>query len=65
VAAVADARARVAGRVGIHHVHPGAGERGWDAGFVIAGLVLVAAGYWLARLPRPEPAGAALPAPAR
>jgi uncharacterized membrane protein len=47
----------------IHHVHPGAGERGWDLGFIAAGLLLAVAGYWIARTPRtaPTPAAVGLP----
>jgi uncharacterized membrane protein len=34
----------------IHHVHPGAGQRAWDLGFVVlGGLGLIALGYALAR----------------
>lgn len=30
--------------LGIHHVHPGAGELAWDLGFIATGLVLALAG---------------------
>jgi uncharacterized membrane protein len=43
----------------IHHVHPGAGELSWDLAFIAAGLLLLGAGYLIARTPRPTPAPAA------
>jgi uncharacterized membrane protein len=33
--------------LGIHHVHPGAGELAWDVGFIASGLVFMIAGYVL------------------
>jgi uncharacterized membrane protein len=46
--------------LGIHHVHPGKGQLGWDLGFLVLGLLLIASG-WLAirrglhdHAPRPE-----------
>jgi len=36
--------------LGIHHVHPGAGQLAWDLGFVVlGGLGMMLAGYTLAR----------------
>jgi uncharacterized membrane protein len=31
--------------LGIHHVHPGAGELAWDIGFIAFGLVAIAVGW--------------------
>lgn len=42
--------------LGIHHVHPGAGELAWDLGFIASGLVLVGAGWWLVRRAPSAPA---------
>jgi uncharacterized membrane protein len=33
--------------LGIHHVHPGAGQLGWDIGFLISGAALIIGG-WIA-----------------
>jgi uncharacterized membrane protein len=38
--------------LGIHHVHPGAGELAWDAGFLAFGLAQVAGGWALVRAGR-------------
>ena len=35
----------------VHHVRESHGESGWDAGFLAAGVVLLAAGWRLARRP--------------
>lgn len=57
--------------LGIHHVHPGDDELAWDLGFILSGLVLVAAGVALVRAARHDrrPPGAlhvdAVRAPAR
>jgi uncharacterized membrane protein len=40
--------------LGIHHVHPGSGQLGWDVGFIVVGLLFVAIGISLTR-----PGGAA------
>jgi uncharacterized membrane protein len=34
--------------LGIHHVHPGAGQLAWDVGFLVFGAVLVTVGWALA-----------------
>jgi uncharacterized membrane protein len=31
--------------LGIHHVHPGAGQLAWDLGFIASGLLMIAAGW--------------------
>jgi uncharacterized membrane protein len=36
--------------LGLHHVRPGANERAWDIGFLVLGLLLIAAGRLLVRL---------------
>jgi uncharacterized membrane protein len=53
--------------LGLHHMHPGAGQLAWDLGFLSSGIVLVAAGALLARTGRAESRGARLnePIPAR
>jgi uncharacterized membrane protein len=38
--------------LGLHHVHPGAGQLAWDLGFLASGIVLMAAGALLARTGR-------------
>ncbi len=35
--------------LGLHHVHPGAGQLAWDLGFLASGIVLMAAGALLGR----------------
>jgi uncharacterized membrane protein len=35
--------------LGIHHVHPGAGQLAWDLGFLASGVVLMAVGFALIR----------------
>lgn len=47
--------------LGIHHVHPGAGELGWDLGFLAFGAALLLLGGWLIRQGREDalPRGAA------
>jgi uncharacterized membrane protein len=35
--------------LGIHHVHPGAGQLAWDIGFLLSGPVLAALGVLIAR----------------
>jgi uncharacterized membrane protein len=36
--------------LGIHHVHPGAGELAWDLGFAtVGGVALMVAGYFIGR----------------
>lgn len=35
--------------LGLHHVHPGAGQLGWDLGFLASGVILVALGSTLVR----------------
>jgi uncharacterized membrane protein len=51
--------------LGIHHVHPGAGQLAWDVGFLASGVVLMALGALLARSGRAhaEHPGARLHAP--
>ena len=31
--------------LGIHHVHPGAGQLAWDVGFLLFGAALIVAGW--------------------
>jgi uncharacterized membrane protein len=38
--------------LGIHHVHPGAGQLAWDVGFLASGVLLVAVGWGLIRSDR-------------
>lgn len=47
--------------LGIHHVHPGAGELGWDLGFLALGAALLLLGGWLIQKGREDalPRGAA------
>lgn len=33
--------------LGLHHVHPGAGQLAWDVGFLLSGVVLAGAGWSL------------------
>jgi len=40
--------------LGIHHVHPGAGQLAWDVGFLLFGALLVAAGWGLVRAGRED-----------
>jgi uncharacterized membrane protein len=43
--------------LGVHHVHPGPGQLGYDLGFLALGAVLVGVGTWLGRsrgLPRQD-----------
>jgi uncharacterized membrane protein len=40
--------------MGIHHVHPGEGQLGWDLGFLALGLGLIAGGYALTRAGRED-----------
>lgn len=47
--------------LGIHHVHPGAGELAWDLGFLASGLVFMLVGGLLIRAGRRAPP----PVPAR
>jgi uncharacterized membrane protein len=35
--------------LGIHHVHPGAGQLAWDLGFLAFGLVEIGGGWWAIR----------------
>jgi uncharacterized membrane protein len=35
--------------LGIHHVHPGAGQLAWDVGFLMFGALLVSVGWGLVR----------------
>jgi uncharacterized membrane protein len=48
--------------LGIHHVHPGAGQLAWDLGFLAFGALLVAVGWGLIRVGRRDtrPRGAAV-----
>ena len=47
--------------LGLHHVHPGAGQLAWDVGFLASGVALTALGVGLVRAGRDdrEPRGAA------
>jgi uncharacterized membrane protein len=38
--------------LGLHHVHPGAGQLAWDLGFLASGVILVAVGWALVRAGR-------------
>jgi uncharacterized membrane protein len=38
--------------LGIHHVHPGAGQLAWDLGFVLSGLLMMVGGYVAIRAAR-------------
>lgn len=38
--------------LGIHHVHPGAGEVAWDVAFLASGALLIVAGYAMIRRER-------------
>jgi uncharacterized membrane protein len=38
--------------LGIHHVHPGAGELAWDIGFLALAVVMIAVGYGMVRTGR-------------
>ena len=49
--------------LGLHHVHPGAGQLAWDLGFLASGIVLMAAGALLARTGHSEHRGARLHEP--
>jgi uncharacterized membrane protein len=40
--------------LGIHHVHPGAGQLAWDLGFLAFGLTEVAGGWWAIRSDRAQ-----------
>ena len=40
--------------LGIHHVHPGAGQFAWDMGFLASGLVLLGVGWALIRAGRKD-----------
>jgi len=40
--------------LGIHHVHPGAGELGWDLGFLALGLALIVGGWSAIRVGRAD-----------
>jgi uncharacterized membrane protein len=40
--------------LGIHHVHPGAGQLAWDVGFLVFGAVLVGVGWGLVRAGRKD-----------
>ena len=40
--------------LGIHHVHPGAGQLAWDVGFLLFGALLVAVGWGLVRAGRED-----------
>jgi uncharacterized membrane protein len=42
--------------LGLHHVHPGAGELAWDVGFLLFGALLAAAGWALIRAGRSDEA---------
>ena len=50
--------------LGLHHVHPGAGQLAWDLGFLASGIVLMAAGALLARTGRAAYPGLHEPIPA-
>ncbi|WNG35160.1 DUF2243 domain-containing protein [Archangium violaceum] len=49
--------------LGIHHVHPGAGQLAWDVGFLLFGALLVVVGWVLVRAGREDtrPRGLAVP----
>lgn len=38
--------------LGIHHVHPGAGQLAWDLAFLASGLAMIAAGFMAVRAAR-------------
>lgn len=38
--------------LGIHHVHPGGGQLGWDIGFLVFGALALALGGWAIRAGR-------------
>lgn len=40
--------------LGIHHVHPGAGQLAWDLGFLASGVVLLSVGWGLIRAGRKD-----------
>jgi uncharacterized membrane protein len=40
--------------LGIHHVHPGAGQLAWDLGFLAFGLIEIAGGWWAIRAGRAD-----------
>jgi uncharacterized membrane protein len=40
--------------LGIHHVHPGAGQLAWDLGFLASGVVLLGVGWGLIRAGRKD-----------
>ena len=44
--------------LGLHHVHPGAGQLAWDIGFLVFGALQIAIGTLLIRDPRREPSSA-------
>lgn len=50
--------------LGLHHVHPGAGQLAWDLGFLASGIVLMAAGALLSRTGRAAYPGLHEPIPA-
>lgn len=53
--------------LGVHHVHPGAGQLGWDLGFLVFGMLEIAAGWGLIRAGRVDdiPPGRTEPTVAR
>jgi uncharacterized membrane protein len=40
--------------LGLHHVHPGQGQLGWDLSFLALGLLQIGVGYWLIRAGRTD-----------
>jgi len=40
--------------LGIHHVHPGAGQLAWDVAFLLSGLAMLAGGWAAIRLARAQ-----------
>ncbi|GGP94460.1 putative membrane protein [Actinomadura coerulea] len=47
--------------LGIHHVHGGPHQIWWDVGFLLLGVVLVAAGYLVQRTAKPQTPSATRP----
>jgi uncharacterized membrane protein len=41
--------------LGIHHVHPGQGQLGWDMGFLALGLIQIGIGFLVLRSGRNDP----------
>jgi uncharacterized membrane protein len=48
--------------LGIHHVHPGAGQLAWDLGFLVLGALLIAVGWMLVRAGREDTRPRGVPA---